>query len=444
QQTLWSAVPSSSDKQIPPTLSICKGMPVMIRTNSVTELCITKGQEGTVYSWTSSIVAHGKPMLDVIFVQLINPPADMDIASLPRNIVPVVRTSTTTVCSLPDDTTVKVSRTQVKIAINFAMTDFASQGKTRPFNPVDLNNCRTHQAYYTALSRSATVAGTLILPALGQKNSSPIDPSKIQAGCSGHLCQEFHELEMLDDITKQVYKGTLPDTVHGITRYSLIQSFQAHVSDAYTPPNMDQGLMWSSVWPFEMEDATHMIWAKDFITHKPFPPPSEKQKGWASDMFDQWHITPDKRSHVPSDWYNPLAEPVGCSWSNNSCAYDAVTFVLYNTWNADQDGIGVDFAELGNRWMDLSTAAFQKFTLGEYMLEEVRDYLRHSLSREYPGEFVFGANTSIEALTMRMFRSNGIFPVSDKVCGSADEPRLPWKRQTKTQRVMINDGVDRR
>ncbi|KAK0461529.1 hypothetical protein IW261DRAFT_1576832 [Armillaria novae-zelandiae] len=135
-------------------------------------------------------------------------------------------------------------------------------------------------------------------------------------------------------------------------------------------------------------------------------------------MFDQRHIAPDKRSHVPSDWYNPLAEPVGCSWSNNSCAYNTVTFVLYNTWNADQDGIGADFAELGNRWMDLSTMAFRKFTLREYMLEEVQDYLRCSLSREYPGEFVFGANTSVEALTMRMFRSNGIFSVSDKVCGS--------------------------
>ncbi|KAK0473556.1 hypothetical protein IW261DRAFT_1569619 [Armillaria novae-zelandiae] len=27
---------------------------------------------------------------------------------------------------------------------------------------------------------------------------------------------------------------------------------------------------------------------------------------------------------------------------------------------------------------------------------------------------------------------------------AVDEPKLPWQRQTKTQRVMINDGVDRR
>ncbi|KAK0215542.1 hypothetical protein IW262DRAFT_1277486 [Armillaria fumosa] len=187
RQALWSAAPSTNDKQIPPVLAICKGLPVMIRTNSATELCITKGQEGTVYLWTSSIAAHGKPVLEVVFVQLINPPADMHITGLPLNVVPVVRTSTTAVCSLPDDTTIKVSRTQVEITINFAMTDFASQGKTRPFNPVDLNNCRTHQAYYTALSRSATTDGTLILPALGQACSSPIVPGKIQGGCSGRL-----------------------------------------------------------------------------------------------------------------------------------------------------------------------------------------------------------------------------------------------------------------
>ncbi|KAK0433190.1 hypothetical protein EV421DRAFT_1718842, partial [Armillaria borealis] len=47
---LWSAPPSANDKQIPPMLTLCKGMPIMIRSNSATELCITKGQEGMVYA----------------------------------------------------------------------------------------------------------------------------------------------------------------------------------------------------------------------------------------------------------------------------------------------------------------------------------------------------------------------------------------------------------
>jgi hypothetical protein len=90
------------------------------------------------------------------------------------------------------------------------MTDFASQGKTRPFNVADLNNLSTHQAYYTALSRSATAGGTLILQGF--------DPRNITGGCSGALRQEFRELELLDEITLCRYMGRLRETVYGPTR----------------------------------------------------------------------------------------------------------------------------------------------------------------------------------------------------------------------------------
>ncbi|KAK0449809.1 uncharacterized protein EV420DRAFT_1622065 [Desarmillaria tabescens] len=128
RELLWAVPPSANDKHIPATLSLCKGMPVMIRSNSATELCITKGQEGSVYSWTGRV-------LEVLFVSLIDPPTDIRIPGLPLNVIPIVCTSNTIVCSLPDDNTIKLSRTQVEVITNFSMTDFASQGKTRPFNP---------------------------------------------------------------------------------------------------------------------------------------------------------------------------------------------------------------------------------------------------------------------------------------------------------------------
>jgi hypothetical protein len=56
-----------------------------------------------------------------------------------------------------------ISREQVEVFPNFAMTDYASQGKTRPINIVDLNNCSGHQSYYTCWSRSASAADTIIL-----------------------------------------------------------------------------------------------------------------------------------------------------------------------------------------------------------------------------------------------------------------------------------------
>ena len=55
QSSLWSQPPSSTDKNIPGNLSLCIGLPVMIRYNFATELCMTRGQEGYVYGWQSKI-----------------------------------------------------------------------------------------------------------------------------------------------------------------------------------------------------------------------------------------------------------------------------------------------------------------------------------------------------------------------------------------------------
>jgi hypothetical protein len=46
---LWSQPPSSTDKHVAGKLSLCIGMPVMIRYNYATEICMTRGQEGFVY-----------------------------------------------------------------------------------------------------------------------------------------------------------------------------------------------------------------------------------------------------------------------------------------------------------------------------------------------------------------------------------------------------------
>ena len=43
------------------------------------------------------------------------------------------------------------------------MTDYASQGKTRQYNPVDLQHSKSHQSYYTRLSCCASARGTLIM-----------------------------------------------------------------------------------------------------------------------------------------------------------------------------------------------------------------------------------------------------------------------------------------
>ena len=164
QEELWNLPPGATE-HIPGKLSLCIGLPIMIRNNDATELCMTKGQEGFVAGWTTIHGPQNQLCLDTLFVKLSNPPSNVKFEGLPENIVPLTAMSHTVKCYLSDDTIIMINRKQINILPNFSMTDFASQGKTRPDNPVHVNNCNGHQAVYTCLSRSATAAGTIIVQA---------------------------------------------------------------------------------------------------------------------------------------------------------------------------------------------------------------------------------------------------------------------------------------
>ena len=71
QHMLWNLNHSETD-HIPGKLSLCIGMPVMIRNNDATELCITKGQEGFVVGWQSSKGPSDQLIIDTLFVRLDN------------------------------------------------------------------------------------------------------------------------------------------------------------------------------------------------------------------------------------------------------------------------------------------------------------------------------------------------------------------------------------
>lgn len=243
QQQLWDQTACANTKLIPGKLSLCIGMPVMICTNSATELSMTKGQEPIVHSWEYITNAEGKKILDTLFVCLVNPPTNVHFDDLPMHVVLLTRTSVTTSVHLPDDTYLKISRNQVEILPNFAMTDYASQGKTHFQNVVDLGHSDSHQAYYTALSRGTTAAGTLIL--------SGFHPQKIQGGASGALRQEFHELELLDEITTLQFYGNLNTKIMVEERHStLIAAFRKMKGEEFVPKLMHRTLQWGPGDPY--------------------------------------------------------------------------------------------------------------------------------------------------------------------------------------------------
>ncbi|EPQ56051.1 hypothetical protein GLOTRDRAFT_41544, partial [Gloeophyllum trabeum ATCC 11539] len=215
QKILWN-LPHNSCQHVPGKLSICKGMPVLIKNNEATECCITNGAEAKIVSWHSHH-EDGVAILDTLFVELVNPPHEVQLEGLPLNVVPLTKHSIDVTCKMPDDTET-IIRQQVLILPNFAMTDYASQGRTRPNNVVYLNNCSNHQSYYTCLSRSASAEGTIIVQGF--------DPSKMMEGAFGYLRQEFRELEILDNITELQYNGMLPGHIEGHRTNTLVRPYQ--------------------------------------------------------------------------------------------------------------------------------------------------------------------------------------------------------------------------
>jgi hypothetical protein len=174
-------------------------MPIMIRDNDATELCITKGQEVYVIGWDAIDGPKGQKVLETLYLELKNPPKTAELPFLPVNVIPITRTSKKIKCNLPNDYEINIIRQQINVLPNFSMTDYASQGKTCLENSVNLSHCRNFQSIYTCLSQSSNAAGTLIVQGC--------NPYKITKGLPGHLRQEFRELQLLYTMTKEIYEG---------------------------------------------------------------------------------------------------------------------------------------------------------------------------------------------------------------------------------------------
>ena len=441
QHALWEQPPCANTKLIPGKLSLCIGMPIMIRYNAATEMCITKGQEAFVYAWRSHKLADGKDVLDTLFVELVNPPTSVKMDGLPLNVVPLTRTSVVTNCKLPDDTSITISRSQIEALPNFAMTDYASQGKTRPVNVTDLCHCRSHQGYYTALSRSATAAGTLIL--------TSFHPSKVTGGASGALRQEFRELELLDNITTLRFEDKIPRSITmADRRNTLIDLFRAHKGKSYMPSTLHKAIRWSASDPFlewkeygdwrivgseSKADSTNTTLRQPPSTPVQNVPPEydalalkrkisqviPENKRPILKKIKYEHIS-ETGSTDASDPVHCLELPLGTSWSNNSCAYDAVFVVLFNIWRENPMSTSTSWRTLRSEMLDLLITSFETHDSfpgpsQRFSLEGIRDFMRRRLARN-SADFLFGRYTSVHSIIEHFFKTSDPVMISDLMC----------------------------
>jgi len=88
-------------------------MPVIIRNNDATELCITKGQEGHVVGWQAGKGIHGQLVLNTLLSNWTILQKIIKIDGLPENVVPITRGSKNIECTFSSDLKEHIHRSQV-------------------------------------------------------------------------------------------------------------------------------------------------------------------------------------------------------------------------------------------------------------------------------------------------------------------------------------------
>ena len=397
QKALWESSPHSSE-HFPGKLSLCLGMPIMIRNNDATELCITKGQEAYVVGWDAVDGPNGENVLETLYLKLKDPPKDIQIPNLARNVIPMSKTSKKIKCSLSNDHEITIVRQQINVLPNFSMTDYGSQGKSRDKNPVNLSHCRNFQSIYTCLSRSVNAAGTLIIQSF--------DPIKITRGLPGHIRQEFRELHLLNDITKEIYEGRLNKDYLRPLRNPMIYNYQNEIKSKFSnyPHRALKLSNEDHIIKEKEEDGTWNLNVYQSLTNLNI---NGKKRKAPDSRFDEKYVKKIKLQSSTSQNLK-ISTPLGLIWDENdySCAYDSLFTTFYHMWTEGESKHKAYFKN-GSRWAKMLDSKFTSLSIENCTFEVVRDFIRSRLNQEKPMQYRYGKNyTNIDELVREFTYAN--------------------------------------
>jgi hypothetical protein len=336
------------------------------------------------------------------------------------------------------------------------MTDFASQGRTRKYNVVDLRHSRDQFAVYTSLSRGTSYNGTLILYSVPKR--------AITGGVSGWIRQEFRDLEMLDEITTLRYNKGLPSEVQGVTRRSLIYQYRKCKGEDYIPKSVHSAIRWNKNEPYHLEtpteedveaDKNNLLPSIDFdgvqqrvaaaklekknkykAKDKKKTAVSKKKVDYSRFLSAQGSQavavntvvgnTESKKRKGREEPEQPPAKkqkgssvnvtemssyaPIGFQWSPNySCAYDSLFSIIHAAYTADSNWTRHVVYRYPH--LDRIGQLFDKVKITELSMEKARDEMWHILentnSQRFPTKLHNKKNiengTSISDLCEEMF-----------------------------------------
>ncbi|KAF8962225.1 hypothetical protein BDZ97DRAFT_1611458, partial [Flammula alnicola] len=264
---------------------------------------------------------------------------------------------------------------------NFAMTDYASQGKTREYNVVHPTRCKDHMSYYTCLSRSSSAEGTILL-------KEP-DADRITKGISGFLRQECRELHVLDEVTKLKYEGLLPEGILHPLRNLTVRAYVLwnksasnekswHSALAYGPgENRLKRVEADGTWFMNMNLRNVDLKGKKRLidtSESPAKSPAEKVKRVARCAESQESVG-----------------PCGLIWDadNYSCAYDSIFTVLHSIWLRDTRVWQRRLGDISSN-LELLSRGFEQALNNESTLEMARNRVRDSMIRTNPAHYPIG------------------------------------------------------
>ena len=403
QTLLWDLPPHCTDNHAG-ILPLCIGMPVLLKHNEATELCATNGAEGTVVSWHSHI-ENNHAVLDTLFVLLRAPARTIRIEGLPDNVIPLMRRKVRMKLLVHKPSQyLRWDREQICVLLNFAMTDFGAQGKTRPFNPCHLSNSRTHQSLYTCLSRSASLTGTLIM--------GSIDTAKMTGGCVASLRKEFQILEILDNITAARAKNVLPDSVRGATRRELVREWFHWKGANFVPASVHEAINWDTDseivkdWLREVDTVNKSLQNSkqktlhEAIRSNAIPAPTQRVRDVSLDALQMGNTF----------------RPRGMTWDsqNWSCAFDAALGIICNCFR--DDGTSPAWKRTYGPVMTRLIARMRiESTVSD--LDAMRDMVRSQLQCVAPAMFPLGRRmTSVSAVLYHLLEEQLPFATLNATC----------------------------
>lgn len=210
---------------------------------------------------------------------------------------------------------------------------------------------------------------------------------------------------MLDAITTSKFCGKLDaDIMMGVQQKELISLSCKKKGANFMPITMHEALQWGPGDPYLewthglIKPSTHVKKdsdTKETQSNTKAPGMSSKWKDAPEDNLMESELmvkiqkTKDRSSLIPinmisnnndSTAYGVLWLPEGTQWSYNSCAYDAVVTVLFNTWKEVAQLNTITWAEINNNLMTELILGFNNHANGQpgqclQSLKEVHEYM---------------------------------------------------------------------